>query len=326
MAAFCDILHEHICGRPQYISAPVAPSCPDLFPTNIVYCVGKKCVGIATISIQHHPVAGSTQIYKFSIPVIFYIASILPMVFMLTTITAFWATRRYISRQGGRRPKSTGTNLQEGPTDNPADPPSPKCHGRPPKPSWTKAGSTTSRMTTTATSRQANLNSQSSLDEGPKFQESTGNMSASSKTFCHPRSIVPALITPDPGTPSPNLNPVATGPVTPDAATKAALAKEENGEHLAHKEGQSPHDYKIKAGLKQPPNQSSLEAILAKRRSGKTLTPGQRALLKKNRPRQGGDVVGSSAGSSDASTAASVASTTEGSDLDELVADGVHPG
>ncbi|KAL8988552.1 MAG: hypothetical protein Q9177_002394 [Variospora cf. flavescens] len=122
----------------------------------------------------------------------------------------------------------------------------------------------------------------------------------------------------NPGTPSPNLNPVATGPVTPDAATKAALAKEENGEHLAHKEGQSPHDYKVKAGLKQPPNQSSLEAILAKRRSGKTLTPGQRALLKKNRPRQGGDVVGSSAVSSDASTAASVASTTEGSDLDEL--------
>ncbi|KAL9016629.1 MAG: hypothetical protein Q9185_006041 [Variospora sp. 1 TL-2023] len=281
------------------------------------------------------------------------------MVVMLATTTAFWVTRRYTSRQGGSRPKSTGKKPQKGPTDipwpksqdtnavnpkeskrwhvallglcwpqnqsssssfrtaqgwhspattdNPADPPSPKGHGSP-KSSWSNAGSPTSRMTTTANSRQANLNSQSSLDEGPKFQDSTGNISTSN-------------------TPSPNLNPVATGSVTPDAATKAALAKEENGEHLAYnKEGQPSHDYKIKASLKQPPNQLSLEAILAKRRSGKTLTPGQRAFLRKNRPRQVGDVVGSIDGSSDASTAASVASTAEGSDLDELVADGVNSG
>ncbi|KAI4287222.1 MAG: hypothetical protein L6R35_003523 [Caloplaca aegaea] len=355
MAAFCDILHGHICGRQQYISAPVAPSCPDLFPTNVVYCVGKKCVGIATISIQHHPVAGSTQVYQFSKPVICYIASILLMVVMLATITAFWATRRYTSRQGGKKPKSTGTNLQKGPTDIPS-PKSRDTNAVNPKESrrWhmpslglygpqNQSLSSSSRTaqgwhspvttdnpadppSTTATSPQANLNSQSSLDEEPKFHESTGNITVSSKTFCDPRSIVPALITPDPDTLSPNLNPVATGPVTPDAATKAALAKEENGEHLAHKEGQSPHDYKIKAGLKQPPNQPSLEAILAKKRRGKTLTPGQRAFLRKNRPRQDGDVVGSIAGSSDSSTAASVASTTEGSELDELVADGVSPG
>ncbi|KAL8653683.1 MAG: hypothetical protein Q9210_001952 [Variospora velana] len=179
-------------------------------------------------------------------------------------------------------------------------------------------------MTTTATFRQSNLDFQSSFDEGQELQESTGNKSGSSETFCNPQSLVPALMVPDPNTPSPNLNPVATGSVTPDAATKAALVKEENGEHLSHKERQPLYDYKIKAGLKQPPNKHNLERILAMKKNGEKLTPGQKTFLKRNSRRQGNNIEGSIAGGSDASTA-SVASTTEGSVLDGLVADGSIP-
>lgn len=82
-----------------------------------MYCIGKKCFLTATVALNRHPIAGSTQTYQLSQPVVIGITLILSVAFLLATVAALWTVYHYLSGQRNRASKTSATDPQETTTD-----------------------------------------------------------------------------------------------------------------------------------------------------------------------------------------------------------------
>ncbi|KAI4174798.1 MAG: hypothetical protein LQ348_006306 [Seirophora lacunosa] len=327
-----------------------------------MYCIGKKCFLTATVALNRHPIAGSTQTYQLSQPVVIGITLILSVAFLLATVAALWTVYHYLSGQRNRASKTSATDPQETTTDVAL----PESNGgnamKPEEPKgwslawvqrcwpqdrslfsdsralqWLRSQAPTGNAADPPSPGDQESSKRSpSPPESPTSQTvSTANPQQASLGSHSSSSEGPKLPertenppSSKPVAPSSTPNPIATASLTPDAPTRSALAKEKSGEELSRKDKKRVHKHKVNAGLKPPPNTYDFDQIAAKIQQGIKPTNGEKKFfkkerhLRKEREQQDGGVPGSLTGNSDAGTA-SVGPTTDGSvTSDGLIPDG----
>ncbi|KAL8977273.1 MAG: hypothetical protein Q9205_006886 [Flavoplaca limonia] len=119
MEPFGNTLSEYLCPRRDCIATPVNFTVPGVFPTQIKYCVGMKCLHIATVVLQQDATLGSTQLYQISEPVLHYIALILSAISVVTVTCAMWMLHHYALGQKVGWSRKIGPDRPERPTDRP---------------------------------------------------------------------------------------------------------------------------------------------------------------------------------------------------------------
>ncbi|KAL9009410.1 MAG: hypothetical protein Q9173_005560 [Seirophora scorigena] len=82
-----------------------------------MYCVGKKCLLTATVTLNRHPIAGSTQTYQLSQPVVICTTLILSLALLLANVAALRTVYYYLSGQGNGASKTSAIDPQETTTD-----------------------------------------------------------------------------------------------------------------------------------------------------------------------------------------------------------------
>ncbi|KAL8957922.1 MAG: hypothetical protein Q9193_004922 [Seirophora villosa] len=319
-----------------------------------MYCIGKKCLLTATVALNRHPIAGSTQTYQLSQPVVICITLILSVAFLLATVAALWTVYHYLSGQRNWAFKTSETDPQETTTDVAAmKPEEPKrwslawlqrcwpqdlslfSDGRALQ--WLRLQATTGNAADPPSRGDQESSKRSpSPPESPTSQTvSTANPQQAhlvSHSSSSERPNLPQRMENPPSSkpvaPSSTPNPIATASLTPDAPTRRALVKEQSGEELSRKDKKRVHKHKVDAGLKPPPNTFNFDQIAAKIQQGIKPTNGEKKYfkkerhLRKEREQQDGVVPGSLTGNSDAGTA-SVGPTIDGSvTSDGLIPDG----
>ncbi|KAL9035684.1 MAG: hypothetical protein Q9180_004730 [Flavoplaca navasiana] len=117
METFGNTLSDYLCPRRDCNPTPLNFTVPEYFPTQIKYCVGKKCLDIATVVLQQDATLGLTQLYHISEPVLCYIALILSAISALTVTCTLWMLHHYALGQKPRRSRKIGPGRLKSSTD-----------------------------------------------------------------------------------------------------------------------------------------------------------------------------------------------------------------
>ena len=305
MAALYDILTERVCPRQQYAPLPInqsyTPSYTDLFPTKIRYCVGKRCLDIAIISIESDAIAGSTQSYHLSEDVVCLSALLFSTTILLwATVFIFrirgpskrtekdhqWNTSQVppqkahdstngIHRQKGYRWSSALRRLlwpRQGRSSLSAS--CPESHSPAAVDSNLGLPPLLRDFASSNTDRSGASEDSPLTATAPNVEETSHKSSPRSLGGLPPQEY--------PGLPS-SIDTHPQNKITPDATTAAFLTKADNGEQLSRKDRARLGKHASAMGLKQRPSgEPNLKAIFAKQATGEKLTRRQKKLLREN--------------------------------------------
>lgn len=289
MAALYDILTEHVCPRQQHISLPInpsyTPSYTDLFPTKIRYCVGKRCLDIAIISVESDAIAGFTQFYRLSEDV----------VYLSALIVLLWATVFIFSNRGSSK------RTEKDPQWDASQRPPPKAHDSPnnldreERHRWSSAlrrllwpGKSQPLPGTSGPESHSPAAVDSNIGDPPPSPRelASSNTDRSGASEDSPLTITAPDGQKHPDSRHSGINTHLENKITPDAPTAASLTTADNGEQLSRKDRARLGKHAGAMGLKQRPrSKPSLKAIFAKQATGEKLTRRQKKLLRENQSR-----------------------------------------